>query len=93
MLDENLGLFCLGLRCTLLLMEHGIPRGVFKDMQLMKSDMQTVKSDVQTANKKITSIEMTLENETNISIIAEGHAILNRRLDEAQKVEREREML
>ena len=42
-----------------------------------------------------TSIEMTLENETNrnIRIIAEGHADLCRKLDEALKVENEKELL
>lgn len=38
---------------------------------------------------------MTLENETNrnIKIIAEGHLDLNRKLDDALKVDTEKEML
>lgn len=44
---------------------------------------------------KITEVQMTLENETNknISIIAEGHLDLSRKLDDALKVENEKEML
>lgn len=46
-------------------------------------------------DKKITDIQLTLENETNrnIKIIAEGHLDLSRKLDEALKVESEKEML
>ncbi len=44
---------------------------------------------------KITDIQLTLENETNknIQIIAEGHLDLSRKLDEALKVDSEKEML
>ncbi len=44
---------------------------------------------------KVTEIQMTLENETNkeISIIAEGHLDLSRKLDDAPKMENEKEML
>jgi len=44
---------------------------------------------------KVTEIQMTLENETNkeISIIAEGHLDLSRKLDDALKMENEKEML
>ena len=45
--------------------------------------------------KKITDVQLTLENETNknIQIIAEGHLDLSRKLDEALKVDGEKEML
>ena len=45
--------------------------------------------------KKITDIQLTLENETNknIQIIAEGHLDLSRKLDEALNVDSEKEML
>ena len=45
--------------------------------------------------KKITDVQLTLENETNknIQIIAEGHLDLSRKLDEALKVDSEKEML
>lgn len=46
-------------------------------------------------DRKITDIQLTLENETNrnIKIIAEGHLDLGRKLDEALKVENEKELL
>ena len=46
-------------------------------------------------NDKVTDIQLTLENETNknIKIIAEGHLDLSRKLDEALKVDSEKEML
>ena len=45
--------------------------------------------------KRVTSIEMTLENETNpnIKVIAEGHLDISRKLDDALKVENEKEIL
>lgn len=45
--------------------------------------------------EKVTEVQMTLENETNkeIRIIAEGHLDLSRKLDDALKVENEKEML
>ncbi len=44
---------------------------------------------------KVTEIQMTLENETNkeIMIVAEGHLDLSRKLDDALRVETEKEML
>lgn len=65
------------------------------DMQEMKTDMQGMKTDIQDLKGRVSSIEMTLENETNrnIRIIAEGHADLCRKLDEALKVENEKELL
>lgn len=65
------------------------------DMQGMKTDMQGMKTDIQDLKGRVSGIEMTLENETNrnIRIIAEGHADLCRKLDEALKVENEKELL
>ena len=65
------------------------------DMRGMKTDMQGMKTDIQDLKGRVSSIEMTLENETNrnIRIIAEGHADLCRKLDEALKVENEKELL
>ena len=65
------------------------------DMKEMKTDMQGMKTDIQDLRGRVSSIEMTLENETNrnIRIIAEGHADLCRKLDEALKVENEKELL
>lgn len=44
---------------------------------------------------KVTEVQTTLENETNqdISIIAEGHLDLSRKLDDVLKVENEKEIL
>ena len=65
------------------------------DIQDMKTDMQDIKTDIRDLKSRVSSIEMTLENETNrnIRIIAEGHSDLCRKLDEALKVENEKELL
>lgn len=70
-------------------------QGMKADMQDMKTDMQGMKTDIRDLKGRVSSIEMTLENETNrnIRIIAEGHADLSRKLDEALKVESEKELL
>ncbi len=46
-------------------------------------------------HEKITDIRLTLENETNkhIRIVAEGHLDLSRKLDEALRIENEKEIL
>lgn len=64
-------------------------------LQAIYLDMQDIKTDIQDLKGRVSSIEMTLENETNrnIRIIAEGHADLCRKLDEALKVENEKELL
>lgn len=61
----------------------------------IENDIKFIMDKLQSLERKVTSIELTLENETNrnISIIAEGHLDLSRKLDEALKVENEREML
>ena len=72
------------------------------DVSTLKTEMKEVKADIcglKTENcslsDRITSLEMTLENETNrnIRIIAEGHMDLVRKLDEAIAVKKEREMV
>ena len=70
-------------------------QGMKTDMRGMKTDMQGMKTDIQDLRGRVSDIEMTLENETNrnIRIIAEGHADLCRKLDEALKVENEKELL
>ncbi len=68
------------------------------DVSELKMDMVEVKSDIKRVEKKfdaeINSIKLTLENEIrhNISIIAEGHLDLVRKLDEAIKVNQEKEV-
>lgn len=58
------------------------------DAKLILDEIQKLKADVR-------EIQLTLENETNrnIRIIAEGHLDLSRKLDEALRVENEKEML
>lgn len=64
-------------------------------MALTNEELQSINSLLEPIKNAIRSIELTLENETNrnIRIIAEGHLDLNRKLDEALKVENEKEML
>lgn len=61
--------------------ENEMIKAVYEDMQEMK--------------RQIKDLQLTLENETNrnIKIIAEGHLDLNRKLDEALKIDNEKEML
>ncbi len=62
---------------------------------LLDDKLKPIKDDIDTLEKKITSLELTLENESNhgIKIIADGHLDLSRKLDQALKVENEKEML
>ncbi|MCI8557935.1 MAG: hypothetical protein HFI19_09260 [Lachnospiraceae bacterium] len=64
------------------------------DMQGMKSELQDMKNNMQKLERKVTGIEVHLENVTdrNIRLIAEGHLDLSRKLDEALKVENEKEL-
>ena len=66
-----------------------------QETQELKQDVQFLKQDVQDLKNRVTSIEITLENETNrgIKVIAEGHLNLDRKLSEALKVENEKELL
>lgn len=67
------------------------------DARLDKVDarLDKMESKLDRTENKVTEIQMTLENETNknIQIIAEGHLDLFRKLDDALKVENEKEML
>jgi len=62
---------------------------------LTNEDLQAINSLLEPIRNEIKSIELTLENETNrnIQIIAEGHLDLVHKLDDALKVENEKEML
>ena len=57
--------------------------------------LEAIYQDTQNLKKRITDIEMTIENETNrnIQVIAEGHLDIMRKLDETLKVTNEKEML
>ncbi|MDO4344007.1 MAG: hypothetical protein Q4C50_04305 [Eubacteriales bacterium] len=61
----------------------------------MTEETKMILEKLSEMDRKITDIQLTLENETNknIKIIAEGHLDLSRKLDDALKVENEKEML
>lgn len=61
----------------------------------MTEETKMILEELKKLNNKVTDIQLTLENETNknIKIIAEGHLDLSRKLDEALKVDSEKEML
>lgn len=64
-------------------------------MALAAEDLKTIESMLEPIERDIKSIQLTLENEINrnIKMIAEGHFDLSRKLDDALKVENEKEML
>lgn len=57
--------------------------------------IKSIYNDMQEIKRQVRDIQLTLENETNrnIQVIAEGHLDLSRKLDEALKVDNEKEML
>ena len=65
------------------------------NMQQMQENMQKMHENIGSLSDRVDSIETTLENVTNknISIIAEAHLDLSRKLDDALKVENEKELL
>lgn len=66
-----------------------------EDIQELKRRTSAIEEAVSELKRRTTSIELTLENETNrnITIIAEGHRDLSRKLNDALKVESEKELL
>lgn len=64
-------------------------------MALSTEDLKAIESMLEPIKRDIRSIQLTLENETNrnIKIIAEGHLDLCRKLDDALRVDNEKEML
>ncbi len=64
-------------------------------MALTNKDLKAIESMLEPIKRDIRSIQLTLENETNrnIKIIAEGHLDLSRKLDEALRVDNDKEML
>lgn len=61
----------------------------------MTEETKEIMEELKKLNDKLTDVQLTLENETNrnIKIIAEGHLDLSRKLDEALKVDSEKELL
>ena len=68
------------------------------DSEMIKSiydEMKSISEDMQTVKRNISDIYLTLKNDTNkkIQIIAEGHLDLSRKLDDALKIDQEKELL
>ena len=61
----------------------------------MSEENKAIYQKLEEMDIKIRDIQLTLENETNrnIKLIAEGHMDLNRKLDEALKIDNEKEVL
>lgn len=70
-------------------------QGQKEQTQGLAEQTQGLLGQMQDMNNRLTSIELTLENETNrnIRIIAEGHLDIIRILHDALKSENEKEML
>lgn len=71
-----------------------------KDLEVLKTMMtdvvkQSEEKMLQKMDERITDVKLHLENVTdkNIRIVAEGHLDLNRKLDEALKIQNEKEIL
>ena len=70
-------------------------QGVKGEVLELKERVQGVEDKARKLEGHVQGIRLTLENETNknINVIAEGHLNLSRKLDEALKVENEKEVL
>ena len=68
--------------------------GIKQEIGGMKQDIKELKENQKRFDRELKAINVTLENEVikSIKIIAEGHLDLSRKLDEALKFEKEREM-
>ena len=69
--------------------------GLKKEIAGLKEDMSSVKTEIGRLNDRTAGVIIHLENVTDrgIKIIGEGHADLTRKLDEALKIENEKEIL
>ncbi|MCH5339778.1 MAG: hypothetical protein J1E03_13430 [Acetatifactor sp.] len=61
----------------------------------MSEDAKLILDEIAGLMQEVKEIQLTLENETNrnIKLITEGHLDLSRKLDDALKVENEKELL
>ena len=68
---------------------------VKEEIAELKEDMSNVKTEIGRLNDRTAGVIIHLENVTDrgIKIIGEGHADLTRKLDEALKIENEKEIL
>lgn len=83
-------------------MSEMLDKKLNEQLQPIKNNLDNISNHINESDKNmiaiqnsIQNIQLTLENETNrnIMIIAEGHLDLSRKLDEALKIENEKEML
>ncbi|MEY8352571.1 hypothetical protein AALB39_04350 [Lachnospiraceae bacterium 54-53] len=58
------------------------------DIGTMQNSITTIETNLDDISRKVTALEMTLENEVNhnIMVIAEGHLDLSRKLDESIRI-------
>ena len=70
-------------------------QGMKAEIQDTKAEIQGMKTEMQDMHRKITKIDLTIENELRINIqrVAEGHLDLSRNLHDAMKPSNEVEML
>lgn len=73
----------------------GMEQAMKQEMAAMKQDMAGMKQDLEQLTRKVSGIELILENEIRVNImrVAEGHLDLSRNLHEAMKPSQEVEML
>jgi hypothetical protein len=66
-----------------------------EETKMILDKLEKMDNKITGMDTKITDVQLTLENVTNrnIKIIAEGHRDLTRKLDDALKVDNEKEML
>lgn len=64
-------------------------------IKALQRDVAENTSEIRALQRDVTDIRLTLENETNRNImrVAEGHLDLSRKLDEAHKIDNEKEMM
>lgn len=57
---------------------------LLKGMETIQTDLSKMKSQISELDKKVTGVQLTIENEVNrnIQIVAEGHLDLSRKLNE-----------
>lgn len=65
------------------------------EVRMIKDDIKILQDEGKATKDEVKSINLTLENEIarNISVIAEGHVNLKRKLDESLKLNQGKEML
>ena len=64
-------------------------------IESLQGDVGEIQTEMKSLRADVTELQMTLENETNrnIKIIAEGHLDLSRKLDDALKINNEKEIM